>query len=72
MKKKTFIIYAVVLLMALITSSCSKECECTLYEYGVVTGSSTETAWGQTCEEYSSVTDTPYGKLGMECVKKKK
>ena len=71
MKKKTFIICASVLLMALIMSSCSRECECVLYENGVVIGTSTETAWGQKCDEYSSVMDTPDGKIGMECVKKK-
>ncbi len=71
MKKKNFIICAGLFLMALIAGSCSKECECVLYEDGVVTGSSTEKVWGQTCEEFSSATDTPYGKIGMDCTKKK-
>lgn len=71
MKKKTFIICAGALFMALITGSCSKECDCILYEDGVEIGSSTETVWGQTCEEFSSAVDSPYGKMGLECTKKK-
>lgn len=60
-----------VLLLGLMTVSCSSKCECTLYEYGVAVGSSTEVAQGQSCSEFSSVTETPYGKMGLECVKKK-
>ena len=59
-----------ILFLALITISCSSQCECTLYENGVVIGSSTEKAEGQSCEAFSNGVETPYGKMGMECVKK--
>lgn len=59
------------LLLALVTVSCNSLCECTLYENGTVVGVSTEEAQGQSCQEFSNVTETPYGKMGMECVKKK-
>ena len=64
-------ICACFLLMALMIVSCSSQCECTLYEFGNVVDTSTEKAQGQTCEEFSNVAETPYGKMGMECVKKK-
>lgn len=57
-------------LIALTASSCSKHCECVTYEFDVVTGTSIDTVWGQSCEEFSSMVETPQGKLGMECVKK--
>ena len=63
--------FVCVLLFALMTVSCSHSCECTLYEYGTAVATSTEVAQGQSCSEFSSVTETPYGKMGLECVKKK-
>ena len=63
--------FVCVLLLALMTVSCSHSCECTLYEYGTAVATSTEVAQGQSCSEFSSVTETPYGKMGLECVKKK-
>lgn len=72
MKKKLLSLCAGSLLLALLVSSCSKECECVMYEDGVAIGTSIETVWGQTCAEYSSVLDTPSGKMGLECTKKKK
>ena len=62
---------ASLLLLALVMVSCNSWCECTLYEEGVAVGSSTEKAQGQSCQEFSNVTETPYGKMGLECVKKK-
>ena len=60
-----------ILLLALIAASCSSQCECTLYENGIVVGTSTEKAEGQSCEAFSNVVETPFGKMGMECVEKK-
>lgn len=57
-------------LVSIMAISCSSKCECTLYENGAAVGSSTEVAQGQSCEEFSSVVETPYGKMGLECVKK--
>ena len=71
MEKKMISLCIGVLLAALAASSCSSTCECTLYEYGVAVSSSTEVAQGQSCSEFSSVAETPDGKMGMECVKKK-
>lgn len=71
MKSMKMFLYAVALLLALTTVSCRNTCECTLYEYGVAVGTSTEVAEGQSCSDFSSVTETPYGKMGLECVKKK-
>ena len=70
MMKIKSLFYTGLLLLALVTVSCSSQCECTLYEYGIAIGSSTEVAQGQTCEEFSSFIDTPDGKMGTECVKK--
>lgn len=71
MKIMKWSLFACALLFSLITVSCSNTCECTLYEYGDAVATSTEVAQGQTCSEFSSVTETPYGKMGLECVKKK-
>ena len=69
---KWLICASMLLFVLLLTTSCSSQCECTLYEFGVVVGTSTEKAEGQSCEDFSNVTETPYGKMGMECVKKSK
>jgi hypothetical protein len=65
------LILAGLLFLTLLTVSCSSQCECTLYEYGDIIGTSTEKAQGQSCESFSNVTETPYGKMGLECVEKK-
>lgn len=70
MKKRIVSLCIGALLTALTVCSCSKYCECVTYEFGIVTGTSIDTVWGQTCEEFSSVVETPDGKLGMECMKK--
>lgn len=68
---KWMICAGMLLFMLLLTTSCSNQCECTLYEYGEIVGTSTEKAQGQSCESFSNVTETPYGKMGLECIKKK-
>ena len=71
MKKRIFILCVVAIFLAIVSISCSNKCKCVTYEFDVVTGTSIDTVWGQNCEEYSSVLETPDGKLGMECVKEK-
>lgn len=65
--KKWF--YALLVVVAFVTCSCGKKCECTIYEDGVATSSSTELVRGKSCSSISSYTDTPFGKVGVECVK---
>ena len=69
-KSSQGIIALLLFLVSVMAISCSSKCECTLYENGAAVGSSTEVAHGQSCEEFSSVVETPYGKMGLECVKK--
>ena len=71
MKMYKWFFSAGLLLLILLTASCSSQCECTLYENGEIVSTSTEKAQGQSCESFSNVTETPYGKMGLECVKKK-
>ena len=69
MSNGKMLFYALVAMAAFVAFSCSSQCECTLYESGVAVSSSTEVVRGNPCSSISSFTDTPYGKMGMECVK---
>ena len=64
------LIYALLLMAAFVAFSCNKQCECTLYENGIAVSSTTEVVRGKSCSAISSFSDTPFGKMGMECVKK--
>ena len=69
--KKTIGIVVLMIGAFFVMISCSHKCECTLYENGQVVGVSTEVSHGQTCEDLSSFKETPFGKMGLECVGKK-
>ena len=68
--KKIIMMVALLTMTIFVISSCSYQCECTLYENGQVVGVSTEVTHGTSCEELSSFTETPFGKMGLECVEK--
>lgn len=69
--KRIMMIVALLTMAVFVISSCNHQCECTLYENDQVVGVSTKVAHGTSCDELSSFTETPYGKMGLECVKKK-
>lgn len=67
---KKVILIAVLLVMAVfVLPSCNHQCVCTLYENGQVVGVSTEVVHMKSCSSRNTVVETPFGKMGLECVK---
>lgn len=65
--KKVLCIVAAGLMIAALSTSCNKKCECKTYAAGVVANTSTiELDKGQKCSDYTNlITEDP--KTGIEC-----
>ncbi len=65
--KKVLCVLAAIAMVAAVSTSCKKTCNCDIYENGKVVSTTTYDAQNGKCASMSTVMTTPDGKVGMEC-----